>query len=202
MKIKQTEELNTGGYAMKDGKYHAIITQWNENPPDKDDKPIEGGVEVVFEILDGTEKSEIKKIRSETFYAPDETKEGGGFAAVKLTKLIVAISGVHRPGVEVEVTEADAIGRQLVIELGARPNKKDVNKPYFGIKGANMWHVDDPEVADVPKNADALSIIDPSLRKAPVSDLVSSAAPAASTTAAQPAMAVAGSGSAIDLDDI
>jgi hypothetical protein len=200
MKIKQTEELNTGGYAMKDGKYHVIITQWNENPPDNDDKPIEGGVEVGLEILDGTEKSEIKKIRSETFYAPDETKEGGGFAAVKLTKLIVAISGVHRPGVEVEVTENDAIGRQLIVELGSRPNKKNPNKPYFGIKGANMWHVDDPEVADVPKNADALSIIDPSLRKAPVSDLVSSAAPAAAT-AAQPAMAGAAAGG-VDLDDI
>ncbi len=202
VKVKQTEELSNSSYAAKDGKYHVLITEWIENPPKSDQTPMEGAVKVGFEILHGTDKNEIKKTHNETFFPPDETKDGGGFNAVKLTRLVVAISGVHQPGVEVEVTQEDAIGRQLVIELAHRADKNKPDKIYFGLKGANLWHVDDPEVADVPKNADALSIIDPSLRKAPVSDLVSSAAPAASTTAAaQPAMAGAAAGG-VDLDDI
>jgi hypothetical protein len=202
VKVKQTEELSNSSYAAKDGKYHVLITEWIENPPKSDQTPMEGAVKVGFEILHGTDKNEIKKTHNETFFPPDETKDGGGFNAVKLTRLVVAISGVHQPGVEVEVTQEDAIGRQLVIELAHRADKTNPSKIYFGLKGANLWHVDDPEVADVPKNADALSIIDPSLRKAPVTDLVSSADPVAATTAAaQPAMAGAGIGS-VDLDDI
>jgi len=200
VKVKQTEELSNSSYAAKDGKYHVLITEWIENPPKSDQTPMEGAVKVGFEILHGTDKNEIKKTHNETFFPPDETKDGGGFNAVKLTRLVVAISGVHKPGVETEVTQEDAIGRQLVIELAHRADKNKPDKIYFGLKGANLWHVDDAEVADVPKNADALSIIDPSLRKAPVSDLVSSAAPAAAT-AAQPAMAGAAAGG-VDLDDI
>lgn len=200
VKIKQTEELSNSSYASKDGRYHCIITEWVENPPKADKTPMEGAVKVGFEIVAGTDKNEIKKTHNEMFFPPDETKEGGGFAAIKLTRLIVAISGVHQPGVEVEITDKDAIGRQLVLELAHRADKNDPQKIYFGLKGANLWHVDDSDVADVPKDAEALSIIEPHLRKAPVSDLVSSAAPAA-TTAAQPAMAGAASGS-VDLDDI
>jgi hypothetical protein len=203
VKIKQTEELSNSSYASKDGRYHCVITEWVENPAKSDDTPMIGAVKVGFEIVEGTEKSEIKKTHNEMFFPPDESKDGGGFNAIKLTRLCVAISGVHQPGVEVEITDKDAIGRQLVIELAHRTDKNNPSKIYFGLKGANLFHIDDAEVSDVPKSADHLDVIDPSLRKAPVSDLVSSAAPAASTTAAtQPAMAGAGVGSAVDLDDI
>jgi hypothetical protein len=201
VKIRQTEELTNSSYASKDGLYHVCITEWIENPPKSDDTPMIGAVKVGFEIVEGTDKSEIKKTQNEMFFPPDETKDGGGFNAIKLTRLVVAISGVHQPGVETEITEKDAIGRQLILELSHRPDKTNPQKIYFGVKGANLYHVDDPQVADVPKNAEYLDAIDPSLRKAPVSDLVNSAAPAATTTATQPAMAGAAAGG-VDLDDI
>ena len=186
VKVKQSETIENSQYASKPGRYHVTVTQFIENPPDKNDIPMEGAVKLGVEILAGTDSSEAKKTFNTTFFAPKESDSGKqDFNTLKLTRLIVALTGLHRPGEETELTEADAIGRQMVIELAHRTDKNDTNKVYFDLKGANLFHVDDPEVANVPKDQEWINLIAPELRKKPVTDLVgagasASAAPAAS----------------------
>ena len=193
VKVKQTQSIENSQYASKPGRYHVTVTQFVENPADKNDIPMEGALKLGVEILNGTDASEIGKSFNTTFFPPKEDNDGKeDFNTLKLTRLIVALTGEHKPGEETELTEADAIGRQMVIELDNRKDKKS-DKVYFDLRGANLWHVDDAEVSNVPKDQQWIGLIAPELRKSTITDLVGAGA----STSAAPA-----AGGGVSLDDI
>lgn len=73
-------------------------------------------------------------------------------------------------GKPVAIDVEAAKGKQLIVEFD-RQNDKDektgkytVPTKYIQISYANIYHVDDPEVKDVPKNADAMGYRDASLK--------------------------------------
>lgn len=176
VKVLQTESIEGGGlYASKPGKYHVVVTEFTENPTKKDHTPINNAaVRVTYEILNGTDPDEKGKSGNVLFFEP---KKPDDFNSKKLTRLVVALTGNHKPGEETELTEADAVGRQMVLDL-ATERSEDGKYENLNIKYLGLYHVDDPEVRDVPKDQEYISLIPDELRKKPVTDLVGAGASA------------------------
>lgn len=163
MKITHSESVETSNFLRKTGKYHVLVNEFVENPPDQNDQPMLGAAKITCEVISGTDMSEKGKTFQTTFFSPDpESNDKGRFAQLKLTRLYIALGGSHTPGQESELNAEFAVGGQFVIEVGEREAKN--KKIYFDIMGANIYHVDDPDIASVPKDLQFLEIIDPSRR--------------------------------------
>lgn len=150
------------------GTYHTAVLAVDENPTTKDGQPIDG-FKVHFCALDGTTPGQQKKEFELTFYNPKPTdKKNGEFAKRKQARFAMAtgILPQAQPGQRVSINLQDAMGRQLVMELEPRIDQKTGQPSKFlQLAWANIWHVDDPAVAQVPKDAGALSLLPANLRR-------------------------------------
>lgn len=94
-------------------------------------------------------------------------KDGGESCNRKQAAFCIAtnlLTPAQLTGGEVSFNEEDARGQQVVAEM--RLGKaNDSGKRYLELFFSNIYHVDDPRVKDVPKNAAALSIIPAELRR-------------------------------------
>lgn len=160
-----------GGGLTTPGTFHCVINDVVEGQTSQG-KPIDG-ITVTFEVLAGTVDGQAGKTRTETLFAPSikdeerEQKSGSpSMARKKLAALFIA-SNVMDPtklGQAVNVDVAMMVGQQVVIAF-ERQMEKDgngkytVETQYIQISYADIFHVDDPDVKDVPKNEDALSLI-------------------------------------------
>lgn len=57
---------------------------------------------------------------------------------------------------EINFNWAEAVGKHLIIEIEHTSDKKDKDKKYVNIKPGCIFDVDDPRVAEVPKDVRAL----------------------------------------------
>jgi len=188
----QSESIeNSLPYLREAGKYHVVVTGLDSSPATRDGRPLDG-LRVECEVLAGTtEKQNGKTFETLLFRGKATDKDGGQMANKKLTRLALAFGGQHSPGGKGRIDTETCIGRQIVIDV-AKNTGKD-GKERVEINYSNIYHVDDPEVADVPKDASALGVIPRELRKLSPT----SAVPMTSTTTSVPAVA-----SAVSLDDI
>lgn len=188
----QSEEIEgAGGYLSKPGTFHLILSVVDPEPVTKDGKPMEG-LKVNGSILDGTEPSEVGKEFEFMLWAPKASdKNNGEMAKRKLTRFSYATGFIasHAPGQKVVIDCEACEGRQIVAKFSEedKDGKKRVQLHY-----SDIFHVDDPAVADVPKSADALAAIPKTLRK------VVAAAPAAKAKSTKELATVG----APNLDDI
>ena len=169
---EQSESIDTTGgkFVNKPGKYHAIITAVNPNPIKKDHTPMMNCLQIDIEILDGTDKTQIER----TLQCNIRTPVGGGdkpdsekafkFKAERLTRFFVAVGFPHIPGKKMAINLEEIPGRQLVVEL---THQLEDGKPtkWIEIAGSHIYHVDDPSIEKVPKNADFMASIPEQLRK-------------------------------------
>ena len=184
---------NAAPYLKKPGRYHVVVTELDGNPSSRDGKPMDA-LKVGFEVLDGTEKSEIKKAGEMLLWKGKPTdKDGGEMANKKLTRLAVAFGGQHSPGGKGKIDLVGSLGRQIVVDMQPR---KSGDKEYLDVNYANIYHVDDPAVADVPKSEASLALIPAAWRKQSVASVVSSIAPST------PLVANTASAAGVSLDDI
>ena len=162
-------------YLREPGKYHVVVTGLDPNPATRDGRPLDG-LRVECEVLSGTtEKQAGKTFETLLFRGKETDKDKGEMAKKKLTRLAVAFGGQHSPGGKGKIDTDACIGRQIVIDV-AKNTGKD-GKERLEINYSNIYHVDDPEVADVPKDASALGVIPRELRKLSPSSAVPSVAP-------------------------
>ena len=162
----ETIENTGGGWLTKEGMYHFIVNDINESPTTKDHKPIENALGIKLEVLAGTNPDQVGKSIDLTLYkGRKEDKDGGEFARKKLMRFFMAIGLIkqHQPGVKVKVEPSEGNGRQLCAKIGHREGKD--NKKYLDVAYADFWHVDDSEAKDIPKDPEALGLIDASNRK-------------------------------------
>lgn len=155
------------------GTYHVCVTDVMEGESSKG-KPIDG-VTIAMDILSGTTPGQEGKSHTESYFSPDMSQEEKRQEAAKrkLAALFIA-GGVLQPaqlGRPAKIEVADMVGRQFVIKLERRMDKDeatgkwDVPTKYVQTAYSDIFHIDDPEVAAVPKNEDALSMIPTELRK-------------------------------------
>lgn len=156
-----------GNFLDAPGTYHIVITDVKPGESQKG-KPIDGFT-FHFDVLAGTVDGCSGKSGSQSLFAPDLSKEQKSIDAAKrkLAAFFIA-TGVMTPdqlGKPVNIDESAANGKQLLVKF-ARKMEKDgegnytVETKFLEIHYSDIFHVDDPEVKDIPKNADALGMIE------------------------------------------
>lgn len=135
------------------GTYHLAVADVDLTREKRD------GCVMKIEIMAGTVATEVGKTFQDSNTDPSSShKDGGKFALKRIAKMLLA-AGV--------LTRADfGKGKKLDIErqgelktkqfIAAVSHRKHDGKVYAQIDGLQMWSVHDPEVANVPKNAEML----------------------------------------------
>lgn len=208
------DDLKASSMIEKDGKYHILVTAVHEEPTKESGELIDG-IQLEGTCEGGTEPSQVKKSIKMTLFNGANDRDGGVFATKKQLRLADACNCLKptKPGQDVEVDWSKAAGAQIIIYL------KKSEKGYMEMDRLHVYHIDDPEVADVPKNAKTLALIPPAKRRmgADPNNARTQAAgggAGAKKTAQQPPqqkqLAVAGAGASngngtagrVDLDDL
>lgn len=168
---KEKSEDDVGGNRPEPGRYHSVITGADESF-EKVDKIV-----VDFRVLAGNKDGQVDRTITEYYAVSDK-------AMPRLKRLALCI-GLLMPGEpEKEVDFEQAVGRQLVIEVEENEYEKDGEKKKSRrVSWMGMWSLGNKEVADIPKDAEALKVIAGIQPGVPA---VTAAPPAATPTAASP----------------
>lgn len=162
----ETIESTGGKYANKPGKFHFMIVQAVANPAKKDGTPMMGCLQVDMEIVAGTDPTQVgKTFEARLWKGKPDDKDGGEMANKKLSCLSVALGGQHVPKGKGGIDIANITARQIIAELAFRPGTD--GKERLDISYANIYHVDDEKVKDVPKNPEYLGLIPKHFRRDP-----------------------------------
>lgn len=164
--FEQSESIESSGgkYANKPGKFHFMITGATVNPPKKDGTPLMDCLQVDMEIVAGTDPTQVGKTFEAKFWkGKQDDKDGGEMANKKLSCLAVALGGQHTPHGKGGIDVANITSRQIVAELAFRLDTN--NKERLDISYANIYHIDDDRVKDVPKNQEYLGLVPKSFRR-------------------------------------
>ena len=142
----ESEDDVQGTPTPKPGRYHAVIKEVDESY-ERFDKVI-----IEFEILGGTVPAQEGSTLSEFFSVTPNS--------VPRLKRLAIVLGLLTPGEgEKDIEFAPAIGRQLVIEVEDNQYEKNgVTKKTRRMTFYGCWSLDNPAVADVPKNAEAMKL--------------------------------------------
>jgi len=157
-----------GNYLTEPGTYHVVITAVKDGLGPKGGAI--DGFTFEMDVLAGTADGCSGKTHTECLFAPNLTKseDNQTMSKRKLAAFFIA-TGVMTPdqlGKAVSIDVKKAEGAQLLIKLERQmlknesTGKYDVPTKFLQISYSDMFHVDDPAVKDVPKNKDALGMID------------------------------------------
>lgn len=165
------EDLTGGGdFLNLPGTYHLLIDQMHVGMTVKDEP--NDGTAVECTVLDGDVQGQAKKKVSVTLWdiKMDKPVEEQHVTVRCLTNFYLA-ANVLQPeelGKEVDIKPEEAESHQVVIKLQYAQKKENGNwvedRKFLRINFSDVYHVDDPAVANVPKDASALKVIDPKYR--------------------------------------
>lgn len=156
-------------FLTEPGTYHFAVLRVDEQPTNKDGRPIDG-FRVHCCALDGTSPGQQKKEIELMFFAPKMSdKNNGEFAKRKIARFAIAtgIMPEATPGQRVTIDLQQAAGRQFAAEVEHGTTQDGEKTKFLQLAWANVWHVDDPAVAKVPKDKAALALLPAALRKKP-----------------------------------
>lgn len=166
-KSQTAEKIQGGGEdrVKLPGWYHVYCTYSSDVT--KKGTPIEG-IATEWAVFDG--QPEERKVHEMAFFDPDQRKEpdsnGYKMAVRKQTAFLVATGLITEQamGSEVEYDTDHAVNRQAVIHLVLDDSEANKGKGYLQLSYDDVFHVDDPRVADLVKekkvklNVDALKL--------------------------------------------
>jgi hypothetical protein len=165
------DDLHGGGdFLTAPGTYHLLIDQVKAGLNIKDE-PMDGTT-VEATVLDGDVAGQAKKKINLTLWdiKMDKPVEEQAVTVRCLTNFFLA-ANVLQPeqlGQEVDIKPEDSESHQLVVKLQYAQKKENgkwvEDKKFLRINFSDVFHVDDPEVANVPKDQSALKVIDPKYR--------------------------------------
>lgn len=171
--VEMPENMDAGGgeFIEKSGWYHLAVVAVDESPTDRKGQLISGFKASVC-VLAGEHADQTKKTADLTLWNPKPTdKNNGEMAKKKQARFLAATCVIDpaikpSPGKKVTVDINNAVGRQLV----ARIEMREVDgKKYSDFHFADIYHVDDPAVVNVPKLESALKLLPKELRRDPAS---------------------------------
>jgi len=141
-------ENDIGGNMPDPGRYHVVITAVDESF----DKY--NSITVDFQVLTGNKPGQVDRTLTEYFSVSEK-------AIPRLKRLALCV-GLLQPGeAEREIEFEQAVGRQLVIEVEENEYEKNGEKKKGRrISWVGMWSTGNKEVADVPKDVEALKLLD------------------------------------------
>lgn len=153
-------------FLSKPGTYHLVVEDVKVGIGPKGNA-IEGAT-FSMAVIAGTVDSEKKKTFNHVIFFPRAThKDGGKFAGKVLSKFLLAVNQVNPAdrGKKISVDPERIAGQQIVAAF-VQGKENDQGKSYLEIYSAGLavYHVDDPHVTGIPKDAAALTLIPKELR--------------------------------------
>jgi hypothetical protein len=153
-------DLSSGSLLREPGWYHLVVDAATDTPTKAGGVPIaEAMFQVTCKVCAGTAPGTRDKSINITIFHPKPDKD---FSKKKVDRMLAAL-GVVKPGdegKEFSFEADDLLGRQFIANLEPSQDGK-----YLQVAWADTFHVDDPEVANHPKDAVMLSLIPASLRR-------------------------------------
>lgn len=184
--MKRPANTEASSFLEKEGQYHCLVNVVDEQPTKKSGELMDG-IRFTLSVLAGTDASQVKRTFDPLLFNPSEShRDGGEFANKVQWRMADACNLIPPNGAaEVEIDWQKAKSAQVVVYVSFG-KAKDGKEPMLGIDGAHIYHVDDPEVAHVPKSEPHLKLLPAGARrKAPsAAATAKSAAPAANKPAA------------------
>lgn len=164
--VEMPESTDTGGgdFLKEPGWYHFSVLEVDEAPKSNAGQLLDA-FHVDCDVLAGDPKGQEKKSCGMTFWNPRLTdKNNGEMAKKKQARFLLATGALNpaaaKPGEKVAVDISQAKYRQFVAQV-----EKDKEGKYMQLYYAEVYHVDDPAVAKVPKSAAALALLPKELRR-------------------------------------
>ncbi len=153
------------GMMVKEGTYHLVVESVDTEFTSK--KKGTPGVEFVCQVLNGTESSQKGKKLFEDFWypTPNHDEDARAFLLQRIIKIarvldLVPESALGKSGVKIPWEKS--VGRQFVATVVYNYDKDDKEKKRplgSQIDGMKMFRINDPEVAEVPKDKDTMALI-------------------------------------------
>lgn len=156
------------------GKYHFHVSSVESRATDKDGKLIDAWV-ITANVLQGTARDpngncleREKEIGIRLRNASSADSDGGKMAKSIQSQFLLAVKLLNQDdtGKRMSINLDDAVGRQFIAEFVERKwtDRKGDEQIGFDLKGANIWHIDDPAVQSVPKDEQALKLLPDTFR--------------------------------------
>ena len=172
VKLKtHTEGAGSGTAWLNDpGRYHFAIMHIDEQPKKQDGVPIDGIKVSLCCLAPG---DHARKQWELMLFQPNPTQseKGQDWALRKITAFLLAAGLITEAqlGQEVNVDLQAAVGRHLFAELDLEPEEPG-KKRRLQLRFANIFHVDNPEVADAvawPRNQQLIAALPAAQRRSP-----------------------------------
>jgi len=138
------------------GTYHVIITSVNDSRTKKDGSPLDATI-VEMEVLAGTVPGQEKKTIT-AFYNLDDNGEETAEYCEKISRLCMA-AGILKAGEERDVDPEGLKDQQVVVRYEEYTTKAGKKGASIGNFGLDVWGINHPEMASVPKNQDAIRLL-------------------------------------------
>ncbi len=139
----EQSEDDIGGNMPEIGRYHVDITHADESFEKSD------AVIVTFRVLAGNKPGQVGRTLIEYFATSPK-------ALPRLKRMAACVGALKRVDDALHVNMEDTIGRQLVIEIGEHEHLGKIRRQ---ITMYGMWSLGNNEVADVPKDAEAMKVV-------------------------------------------
>jgi hypothetical protein len=175
--FEMPEDLSGGGnFLDQEGTYHVIVTEVKAGK-DRQDKVIDGNT-YTLSVLGGANAvgkatDQVGKTTQQTLRNPNLKHSDGGKFARKIVGSFYIATGLvdlSQLGKRVELNVEDTADRQFVVKLHKEPytdSKTGQEKTALAISFSDIYHVDDPRVATVPKDTESIKLIPAALRRKP-----------------------------------
>jgi len=155
------DDFSGGGSFLRDpGTYHVCVVDVDENPSKRDGSLIDNAAfRIHLEVLAGTVGGQEGKSTDVIFFYPKvQSKNEGAFARKLMDRYFLAVGLVTEAdkAKELEIDLQMAKGRHFIVKL-----EHDDEQKYLRVAFADIFHVDDPAVKEVPKNQAAMAMSAP-----------------------------------------
>lgn len=161
------EEFNSGGnWHDAPGTFHLCITKIDEGTAPWGEI---NGFTVHYEVMEGTDKTQIGRTGHFTLDHASTDKDGGKFRRSIQGMFFIASNLVDpsQRGQKITIELDKAVSEQIVVRFVKQKRKEkkdDDGKSYIEHDGAAIFHMDDPRVDTIPKSKEALDLIEPAKR--------------------------------------
>ena len=172
VEMPESTDAGGGNFATEEGWFHFACMELEESPTSKAGQMLDG-FRAGAEILSGEVAGQEGKSLEFMFFNPKLTdKNNGEMAKKKQARFLLATgvldSAAVKPGEKVTVDLQVAVGRQFVAKV-VHDNREGGSGKFLQLNFADIYHVDDPAVAKVPKCQKSLGLLPATLRKKPES---------------------------------
>lgn len=165
------DDVSASNFLEVPGIYHLCVTGIEAPVTDRNGAIVEGALfRLSCEVLDGTVPGQQGKQWDTTFYrpGPSDWENSRKFKEKKRDRFFIAVNLMKEDqvGQTVRVNTDHAMGEQFVAKLEQQMDRNTkLPTRYLQFAFADIYHVDDSNVAHVPKDQGSLKGIKPEKRR-------------------------------------